>query len=427
MNAFTLAGGASCTITAPVTGTTAGTFTASNSVSALYAGISNTATASLTVAANHPPTANAGPNQTVEAISPAGAAVTLSGAGSDPDASDTLTFAWTEGATALGSGAQITVTLSIGVHTVTLTANDGHGGTGSSVVTITVRDTIAPKIVCASPDTAWHATDVSISCTASDSGSGLANSSDANFTLSTNVGIGTETSTAQTSARTVCDVTGNCSVARPIGPVKVDKKGPTVTLNTPANGSVYVLNQSVSVNYSCTDAGSGLSSCSGTVASSSSLDTSSVGSKSLTVTATDAVGNKTPVTNNYTVTYAPSGICDGDAGHQIFQPINADGSSVWKQGRTVPAKFRVCDAKGVSVGTPGLVASFVLLQIISGTTTDVDETVGSTTADTAFRWDPTGQQWVFNISTANLPAGQTYVYRIQLNDGSSIGFQFGLK
>src|SRR5439155_4113170 len=49
MNAFTLAAGASCTITAPVTGTTAGTFTASNSVSALYAGISNTATASLTV------------------------------------------------------------------------------------------------------------------------------------------------------------------------------------------------------------------------------------------------------------------------------------------------------------------------------------------------------------------------------------------
>src|SRR5207302_10175342 len=47
MNAFTLAAGASCTITAPVTGTTAGTFTASNSVSALYAGISNTATASL--------------------------------------------------------------------------------------------------------------------------------------------------------------------------------------------------------------------------------------------------------------------------------------------------------------------------------------------------------------------------------------------
>ena len=49
MAPFTLASGASCTITAPVTGTTAGTFIASNSVGALYAGISNTATAALTV------------------------------------------------------------------------------------------------------------------------------------------------------------------------------------------------------------------------------------------------------------------------------------------------------------------------------------------------------------------------------------------
>ncbi len=35
--------------------------------------------------------------------------------------------------------------------------------------------------------------------------------------------------------------------------------------------------------------------------------------------------------------------------------------------------------------------------------------------------------WIFNINTANLSAGQTYVYRIQLNDGSSINFRFGLK
>ena len=49
MTAFTLAAGASCTVTAQVTGPTAGTFTASNVVYAVYAGVSNTATASLTV------------------------------------------------------------------------------------------------------------------------------------------------------------------------------------------------------------------------------------------------------------------------------------------------------------------------------------------------------------------------------------------
>lgn len=139
---------------------------------------------------------------------------------------------------------------------------------------------------------------------------------------------------------------------------------------------------------------------------------------------------------NYSITYVPgtlkilyasSGICGGDAGHQILQPINPDGSSVWKQGRTVPAKFRVCDANVVSIGTPGVVSSFMLVQIIGGTMTDVDEAVSSTTPDTAFRWDASGQQWIFNISTSDLSAGQTYVYSIQLNDGSNIGFRFGLR
>jgi hypothetical protein len=49
MAPFTLASGASCTITASVTGTTAGTFTASNSVDAVYAGTSNIAAAAMTV------------------------------------------------------------------------------------------------------------------------------------------------------------------------------------------------------------------------------------------------------------------------------------------------------------------------------------------------------------------------------------------
>ncbi|HEY6969273.1 MAG TPA: MBG domain-containing protein, partial [Candidatus Angelobacter sp.] len=141
------------------------------------------------------------------------------------------------------------------------------------------------------------------------------------------------------------------------------------------------------------------------------------------------LGNYTIVYVNGTlsVLYATGGICDGDAGHQILQPVNADGTSTFKQGSTVPAKFRVCDVNGNSIGTPGVVQSFNLVQIITGTVTQqVDETVVSTTPDTAFRWDPTGQQWIFNISTKPLSVHSTYVYQIQLNDGSTITFQFGL-
>ena len=130
-----------------------------------------------------------------------------------------------------------------------------------------------------------------------------------------------------------------------------------------------------------------------------------------------------------TVTYAPAnaGLCDGDLSHTILQPVNADGTSTFKQGSTVPAKFRVCDAKGTSIGLSGVVTSFNLVYMNGGTLIPtVDETVDSSTPDTAFRWDSTAQQWIFNISTKGLPTHYTYTFQINLNDGSFIQFVIGL-
>ena len=86
--------------------------------------------------------------------------------------------------------------------------------------------------------------------------------------------------------------------------MKVDAAKPTVTLTTPANNAEYDLNEAVSASYSCADSGSGIKAtggCVGTVANGSAIDTSSTGSKSFTVTATDNVGNVETVTHNYTV------------------------------------------------------------------------------------------------------------------------------
>jgi hypothetical protein len=135
------------------------------------------------------------------------------------------------------------------------------------------------------------------------------------------------------------------------------------------------------------------------------------------------------VKGKLTVTYALAGTtCNSEAGHQILQPINADGTSVSKQGSTVPAKFRVCDVNGVSIGSAGTVTSFKLVQTVSGTIVNtVDEAVDSTTPDTAFRWDSSAQQWIYNISTKPLKANYTYYYDIALADGTHIPFHFGLK
>src|SRR6202030_3167748 len=62
--------------------------------------------------------------------------------------------------------------------------------------------------------------------------------------------------------------------------IVVDNTPPTITITTPANNAVYVLNQVVKASYGCTDA-SPLASGSptGTVPSGSNIDTASVGVK----------------------------------------------------------------------------------------------------------------------------------------------------
>jgi hypothetical protein len=133
-------------------------------------------------------------------------------------------------------------------------------------------------------------------------------------------------------------------------------------------------------------------------------------------------------TVNDQITYL-TGTCVGQPGHQILSPISPSMTtpSTAKKSSTVPAKFRVCDAAGHSIGTPGVVTNFAIVYAVAGTTQDTILDIQSTTPDTAFRWDPTNQQWIFNISTKNLGVGVTYTFQIDLNDGTNIMFKLGVK
>ena len=93
---------------------------------------------------NQPPTANAGPDQTLEATGPTGAAFTVTGVVADPDG-DTLTIAWT-GTGYVGNQPSFSGTLPLGSTTLTLTVGDGNGGTASDTVVITVTDTKGPVL-----------------------------------------------------------------------------------------------------------------------------------------------------------------------------------------------------------------------------------------------------------------------------------------
>src|SRR5438093_8093595 len=89
-------------------------------------------------------------------------------------------------------------------------------------------DKKAPVVSCGSADTAWHAADVLIHCSASDGGSGIG-AGDQSFDLSTSVGAGVETANAATGQRDVTDGVGHTTTAGPISGNKVDKKAPVVS------------------------------------------------------------------------------------------------------------------------------------------------------------------------------------------------------
>ena len=162
-------------------------------------------------------------------------------------------------------------------------------------------DATPPQVSCAAADGAWHNSDVTIACTASDLESGLANAADASFNLTTNVPAGTETASAATNSRQVCDVEGNCSTAAPITGNKVDKKAPTIAIALPMAGATYGPNAKVRASYACSDGGSGMTSCTGPVANGSLVNTSSKGTKTFAVTAVDTVGNSATVSVTYSV------------------------------------------------------------------------------------------------------------------------------
>ena len=63
-----------------------------------------------------------------------------------------------------------------------------------------------------------------------------------------------------------------------------------------------------------------------------------------------------------------------------------------------------------------------------GTINGVNEADGTDIPDVAFRWDASGQQWIFNMATSNLTAGSTDAFRINLAYApASITFIVGVK
>lgn len=301
--------------------------------------------------------------------------------------------AQTIGTTTL-NGASTSFTLSTeGTTVVSFFARDNWGNV-ETTKTKTVRiDKTDPVVSCGTADGIWHATDVSIACTAGDALSGLANPSDASFLLTTNVPAETETNNAFTDTRTVFDVAGNSTVAGPIGGNMVDKKAPTISISTPTGGAVYLLNQTVLADYACSDGGSGLATCVGNVADGLAIDTATVGNKTFTVNTTDNVGNSRTLSVDYIVTY---NIC---LSYDPTDPFS---------GNSVPIRLQLCDANEVNVSSAGVIPHATLIQ--PGAITPTSH--ANPTSDFLYNSGMGGYIYVLNVKTLAAPGSYTLEFTV---------------
>jgi hypothetical protein len=188
-----------------------------------------------------------------------------------------------------------------------------------------------------------------------------------------------------------------------------DAGGPDILIESPGEEQIFTLGAEARASYSCSDA-LGVVSCVGTVPNGGLLDTSSVGPKEFTVTATDTGGRVTTETRHYFVRYAFSG----------FRPPidNPPTINVANAGRTIPVKWQLRTASG------GFIRSLAAVKKITVTVIDCanrpadvlpDQPAGSTSGLT---YDTAGEQFQFNWVTQRSWAGTCRRLTIELDDGA---------
>ncbi|MDX6487241.1 MAG: hypothetical protein QOF43_2394, partial [Gaiellaceae bacterium] len=141
---------------------------------------------------------------------------------------------------------------------------------------------------------------------------------------------------------TATDAAGNVGTAAH-DYVVVDVTAPSITITSPSEGATFTLNQAATASYSCADeaGGSGLATCAGSVANGAAISTSTAGSYSFTVSATDNAGNPSSATTHYTVladTTAPM--------ISIVTPVEG---ATYNLGQSVNASYSCADTGGSSL------------------------------------------------------------------------------
>ena len=274
-----------------------------------------------------------------------------------------------------------------------------------------VLDQTAPVIVAGTPTGTlglndWWTSDVTVPFSATDNLSGFTPDGALSIDLASKTTVG-EGAALYVTSDGISDRAGNPAVVIQAGPFKVDWTLPVVTVDLPGTG-VYILGQTVSATWSAVDPtpGSGLATASsGTV----SIDTSTVGPKTFTVTATDNAGNKTVETVYYDVIYNFSG---------FFRPVdNLPTYNVAKAGSAIPVKFSLSGNQGLKIFESGYPKSSVIPYNSNGLLDAIEETV--TAGNSSLSYDAAAGQYIYVWKTEKGWANSCRKLVVVLNDGTT--------
>jgi hypothetical protein len=303
------------------------------------------------------------------------------------------------------------------------------GGSAGPVEVKIKRDGSAPDITDAgaksAPDGAngWYITEAFNKWTASDSPSGLADTTKASFEVGTGAREGSDLTVE---SGPVSDNAGNTAASETsAASFDVDLSDPydVKFVGGPAAGGSYDFG-TVPNAPTCTasDDVSGMPASGGCVVTGYST---AAGPHTMTAKATDNAGRTKTETRSYTV--APYNL------KGFYQPVDMnDTVNTVKNGSTVPVKFELFQSiSGTELTSTSAVTSVLARPMacgdLAGEPEDPIETV--TTGGTSLRYDTTGGQFIFNWQTPKgaTQVGKCYSLTMTAADNSTIIAYFKLK
>ena len=188
------------------------------------------------------------------------------------------------------------------------------------------------------------------------------------------------------------------------------------TLNPVVSPNPVVLNGTATVTSNAADALSGLKS-----ESCGALDTSTIGTKSVTCTATDNAGNTSSASASYSV-IADSVVFNFSG---FLQPVdNLPALNLVKAGQGIPVKFSLNGNQGLNILASGSPAS-VQIACDGSAPVDLIETV--TSGNSGLSYDAATDTYTYVWKTAKSWAGTCRQFKLTLTDGSTHMANFKFK